>query len=159
MRYFILLLVLIKLYSLEPMQIKNLVYIFNKAKPYNLSYTMSAIAMQESDLGRYFITINKDGSMDCSMFMINTKTLSKNQWKQSRLCERLIRDKDFSISIAIERFKYFYNYWFSKGYSEGVSWRYAVMSYHCGFNIRHKRCIDYYKKIIKNIKFIRKEFK
>lgn len=128
--------------------------IFNKAKPFDLSYTMTAIAKVESNFGVYKININKDGSLDCGVFMINTKTLSNNRWKQARICERLIYDFDFSFSVALERFKYFYNFWRSKGYSKAISWKRAVCSYNAGFN--WKRGINYYKKIVKIIKAMKK---
>lgn len=126
----------------------------NKAQPFNLEYTMSAIALTESDLGKYKINLNPDGSVDCGVFMVNTKTLTKNRWKQARICERLEKDYDFSFSIALERFKYFYNYWRSKGYSKAISWKRAICSYNKGFNWRAG--LPYYKKVVNNIRKIRR---
>jgi len=127
---------------------------FEKGRPFNLSYTMSAIALVESDLGKYLLNINADKSLDCGVFMVNTKTLSNNKWEQARICERLQRDYDFSFSVALERFKYFYNYWRDKGYSKGLAWKRAVCSYNSGWN--WKKGLPYYKKVVKAIHKIRK---
>jgi len=123
---------------------------FNKAKEFNLQYTMSAIALQESNLGSVLINV---GSHDCGVFQVNVDTLSNNKWKRNKLCTRLIKDYDFSFSIALNRFKYFYNYYISKGYSKNIAWKYAIESYHSGFN--RTKGITYYKKIINNIRLIR----
>jgi len=135
-------------------QLEMLHKTFEKGRPFDLSYTMSAIAIVESQLGKYKMNINTDGSIDCGVFMINTKTLSNNRWKQARICERLIYDYDFSFSVALERFKYFYNYWRSKGYSKAVSWKRAICSYNKGWNWRAG--LPYYRKVVKTIKKIKR---
>jgi len=134
----------------KPYQIETIKTTFNKAKEFNLQYTMTAITIVESNAGKYKLNINKDNSLDCGVFMVNTKTLSNNKWKQARLCERLQKDYDFSFSVALERFKYFYNYWISKGYSKSISWKRAICSYNSGFN--YKNGLAYYHKIVKTIK-------
>jgi len=151
--FLILLICIVSVNALTIRQYRTMKYIFNRTKAFNLGYTMSAIAMKESDLGKYTLTINKS-SVDCSIFMINSKTLSNNKWSQSRVCERLIKDKDFAISVALKRFKYFYDYYRSKGFSRNISWRRAVMSYHSGWNYKAGR--EYLKDILKNIKVIKK---
>jgi hypothetical protein len=146
----------LSLQAMNQEQIDNLKYIYNKTKQFNLGLTMSAIAMTESSAGKYTLNINKD-SIDCGIFMLNSSTLSNNKWNQSRICERLIKDRDFSISLALERYKYFYNYYRSKGYSKGLSWKRAICSYNAGWN--WKTGIKYYKKVVRNIKLIDKIIK
>ena len=124
---------------------------WKKAQPFNLQYTMTAIVWQESDFGKYLIRLN---SKDCGYFQINVTTLSNNHWKQDRICQRLINDYDFGFSVALERFKYFYNYWRSKGYIKAIAWKRAVCSYNAGFN--WKKGLKYYRGIVKRIKYIKK---
>ena len=131
----------------------NAYNIYHMADKYDLGYTMVAIAMQESSLGRYFININHN-STDCGIFMINTKTIANDKWSQSRICESLIEDNQFSTALAIKRIKYFINYYKSKGYSKNVAWRYAIQIYNAGWS--KDRGYKYYKKIVKNIKWLRK---
>jgi hypothetical protein len=145
----------LSLQAMNQEQLNNLRYIYNKTKQFNLELTMSAIALTESSAGKYVLNINK-GSIDCGIFMLNSSTLSNNKWNQSRICERLIKDKDFSISLALERFKYFYNYYRSKGCSKGLAWKKAICSYNAGWN--WEAGIKYYKKIVKNIKLIRRYY-
>jgi hypothetical protein len=149
------LLLVLSLQAMNQEQLNNLRYIYNKTKQFNLELTMSAIALTESSAGKYVLNINK-GSIDCGIFMLNSSTLSNNKWNQSRICERLIKDKDFSISLALERFKYFYNYYRSKGCSKGLAWKKAICSYNAGWN--WEAGIKYYKKIVKNIKLIRRYY-
>jgi hypothetical protein len=145
-------LLVLSLQAMNQEQINNLRYIYSKTKQFDLGLTMSAIAMTESNLGKYTLNINKD-SIDCGIFMLNSKTLSNNKWTQSRICERLIKDKDFSISLALERYKYFYNYYRSKGYSRNLAWKKAICSYNAGWN--WEAGIKYYKKVVKNIRLIK----
>ena len=139
------------LYSFEPEQLRVLNDIWEKAKPFDLSYTMTAIAWEESQFGKYMINL-QDPS--CGVFHIMPSTLSGSKWDQSRLCERLIKDFDFSFSTALERYKYFYNYYRSKGYSKNISWKRAICSYNAGWN--WKQGLKYYKKIVKKIKYLRR---
>jgi len=156
MKYLSSLLLIISLHAYSHKQIKLVRHTYKIGSEFNLGLTMSAILLKESNAGKYTITINRN-SIDCGIFMINSKTLANNHWNQSRICERLLKDKDFSISIAIKRFKYFYNYYKSKGDSNGIAWKKAVMSYHSGW--RYKLGKQYYKDIVKNIKIVRKLIK
>jgi hypothetical protein len=153
MKYILTLLIVLNLYGLTPKQIQTLKYVYNKTKQYNLGLTMASICLIESNAGQYKITINKN-SIDAGLFMVNSNTLSNNKWKAARIIERLIEDRDFSIAIALERFKYFYNYYISKGYTKSLAWKYAVASYHSGWNI--EKGLKYYHKIVKNIRLLRK---
>ena len=152
MRYIALFLIFKILFALNDMQLYYLNKTFNKAKEFNLQYTMSAIAYVESSLGKKLINYN---SKDCGIFQINTDELKTKQWKKDKICARLVLDYDFSFSVALDKFKYFENYWISKGYNKNISWKYAIMSYHCGFNIRRTKCRIYYKKIIKAMHVIK----
>ena len=153
-KIFLILILMSNLFSLSSYQKKILNKTFEKAKAFDLSYTMTAIAWVESSLGKSLIRYN---SRDCGIFQVNIKTLSNEKFKQDILCARLVLDYDFSFSVALERFKYFQNYWISKGYNKNYAWKLAIMSYHCGFNINRNDCKKYYKKIVKAIKLIKKE--
>jgi len=141
-----------ELKSLTPKQRYVMHYVFYKTKQFNLGYTMTAIAWQESKFGKYPINIHDPS---CGIFHIMPKYQTDNRWKQSRMCERLIADKDFSIATALSVFKYWYNYWRSKGYSKKLSWKKAIMSYNGGVKGNKK----YYQQIVRKIKALRKVLK
>ena len=147
---------LISAFSFSDSQLKVIEEVYVKGRQFDLGLTMAAIVIKESAAGKYRITINRN-SVDCGIYMFNSKTLSNNHWSQSRICERLIKDDDFSFSIALKRFKYFYNYYRSKKFSKGLAWKRAIMSYHSGWN--YKAGKQYYKDIVKNIKFVNKLIK
>jgi len=151
-----LLLLVIYSYSYNNYNIDLLNKVYKESSEFNLGLTMGAILIQESDLGKYRLRINKD-SIDCGIFQINSKTLANNNWTQSRVCERLFRDDDFSLIVALKRFKYFYNFYRSKGLSRNKSWRRAVMSYHSGWN--YKLGKRYLNSILKNMKLVKKLIK
>jgi predicted methyltransferase len=104
--------------------------IYNKGKEFNYGYTLVAIAYVESRLGKYMINL-QDPS--CGLFHVMPSTLSHSKWKQSRICEALIKDTDFSITVALKRLKYFENYWKGRGYRGARLWRRTVNSYNSGF--------------------------
>ena len=104
-----------------------------KGTKFNLGYTLTAIAWQESDFGKWKINL---GDPSCGVFHQMPKHLVDTQWKQSRVCERLIEDYDFSFATALANFKYWQNYWQQKAKDEGIRgvWSHAVASYNAGFN-------------------------
>jgi len=152
----------IDLFALSPKQMSILNWVYNKAKPYNLQNTMSAIAYVESHLGRYKVNLQdgKYGSFGIFHNMLESVCSRHNcstYWNKSRLAERLIVDKDFSFSEAMAEFQYWYNYWLSKGYSNTIAWKRAICSYNAGYN--WKKGLKYYKKVVKAIKFLKKYIK
>jgi len=122
---------------------------YKKAKEFDLQLTMTAIAWQESKFGKYKLNLNDPS---CGVFHVMPSTITKNKWKQSRMCERLIADYDFSFSVALQRLKYFYNYWISKGCNKNTAWKRSIMSYNAGYDYRHGN--KYYKQIVKRLKAI-----
>ncbi len=128
-------------------QLANQIYL--EGNKYDLGYTMVAIAYQESHLGRYLISLN-DPSCGCFSIMpsslIKRTSLKNNSWNQSRLCERLIKDNDFSFSAALLELKFWQNYWKSKHVTK--VWSHMVSSYNGGY----KANLD--SKYLKRIKHL-----
>lgn len=137
----------VNLFALDASQLALAKRIYSKAKQFNLGYTMAAIAWQESQLGKYNLNL---ADPSCGVFHVMPRYMAKGKWKQSRVCERLIEDFDFSFSVALERFKYFENYWKSRGVSR--VWSHAVGSYNGGFKPNYK----YTEEIRKKIRILRK---
>jgi len=156
---------IILLSTLQATSLKNLSinqqvtmrYVFEKGKEYDLQLTLTAIAWQESQFGLYVINIQ---DVSCGVFHIMPKSLIKrtdlknNGWNQSRLCERLIEDIDFSISASVLELKFWLNYWESKGVSK--VWSHAVSSYNGGF--KGKVNSKYVQDVKTKIKLLRKYY-
>ena len=113
-------------------QLANQIYL--EGKKYDLGYTMVAIAYQESHLGKYLINLD---DVSCGNFhimpssLIKRTSLKNNSWNQSRLCERLIKDNDFSFSAALLELKFWQNYWKAKHVTR--VWSHMVASYNGGY--------------------------
>ena len=132
---------------------------FKKAKQFGLQYTLTAIAWQESQFGKYRINLKdgKYGSFGIFHNLLESVCDRHNcdtYWSKSRLAERLILDYDFSFSEALAEFKYWFNYWKSKGFSDTVAWKRAVCSYNAGSNWNNG--LRYYRNIVKKIRFLHK---
>jgi len=131
-----------ELHNLSYSQKVTLAKTFLKAKPFDYQYTMTAIAWQESKFGKFKINL-MDPS--CGIFHIMPRYLSDSKWKQSRICERLILDYDFSFSTALQQIKYWENYWKSKRVQK--VWSHTVMSYNAGYGTSKKYLNEIKKKI------------
>jgi len=133
----------------------TLVRTFYTGKTFNYGYTLTAIAWQESKFGKYLINLNDPS---CGIFHVMPKYIGNtdnSKWTQSRLCEKLILDYDFSFSSALERLKYFENYWKSKEVPK--IWSHTVSSYNQGFN--YKPDSKYLKEIKLKVKFLKTKIK
>jgi hypothetical protein len=145
-----------ELKHLSPQQKSVMYYVFFKTKKFNLGYTMTAIAWQESKFGKYLINLSDPS---CGIMHIMPKYKVDTKWEQSRMCERLIKDKDFSIATALSIFKFWYNYYRSKGYSKNLSWRKAIISYNAGYNTDSKQGKLYLKQILLKIQALKQYFR
>jgi len=123
-----------ELSNLTTKQLATMHWVFNKGKTFNLEYTLTAIAWEESQFGKFNINLNDPS---CGIFHIMPRSLivrtdlSDTSWNRSRLCERLMIDNEFSLSAAILELKYWKNYWQSKGVPR--VWSHTVASYNGGF--------------------------
>ena len=143
-----------QLEDLSPNQKYILNETFKKAKEFGLEYSMTAIAWQESNFGNHIMAINSS-TIDCGVFMINSNNLGSNNWKRSRVCERLIKDYDFSFATALQHLKYWQNYWKSKGVQK--VWSHTIASYNKGFNYEYGT--KYLSEIKERIRILKKFFK
>jgi len=125
-----------------------LYFSYSYGKPYDLGYTMSAIAMQESDLGRYRIN-HKDPSGGY-YHLTADKAVDKLGWShttfnENRALQRLIDDPVFAAEIAIDTLLWWEDY-------HSGDWRLTVSSYNGGFQGNP----SYVKSIVENIKQIKR---
>jgi len=149
-----LLLIVVNMYALSKEQKDVARFVYEKGKPFDLGYTLVAIAWQESKLGKYPINLSDPscGIMHVMpRFLIKRTKMKDTLWNRSRLCERLISDKSFSIAAAILELKYWQNYWKSRKVNR--VWSHMVASYNQGFACDINS--EYVKSIRKYIKRLR----
>lgn len=132
-----------------------------------LPYTLLSIAWKESSMCKYNMNINDGGnytfkgSYGCFHNLLNTvvKRAGKTTyWSASRIAERLVTDRNYSLSEAIVELKYWDNYWRNKGVDR--VWSHTVGSYNAGFkSIKSKEGARYAKDILIRIKVLQEYFK
>lgn len=123
--------------------IKLLKQIKRYGQQYDLSYSLMAIAVKESSLGRYKVNVD---SFDYGLYQANINTvIRRHQVKNStfnrnRLAMMLINDFKFATSNAIAELVYW------KGI-HGNDWFKIWASYNAGFNYDSSRAMRYSQDI------------
>lgn len=100
---------------------------------HNLGLTLTAIAWQESQAGKWLINLD-----DPSFGLFHIKPTSKG-WNRSREAEKLLTF-EYSSRRVIE----ILNYW--SAYHKG-NWRKMIKSYNAGFNYNSPKAAEYLKNI------------
>jgi len=145
-----------KINSLSKEQYANLIWIYTKGKKYDLGLTLSAIAWQESQFGKYPINLadpsgglfhSLAGSVCCRLH------LKPNRWNQSRVIEKLIKDNNFALNQALEELMLWKSYWTIR--KKLNIYKYMISSYNGGT----KGNLKYYYKISKKVKYLKRYFK
>ena len=136
-------------------QIKTMLKVYSKAKPFDLSLTMVCISWQESQFGKYMMNLS-DPSFGNFHNNINSvlkrHDYSINNWNKSRVAQRLMEDFDFSFTEALSELQYWKSYWKSKGTKE--QWVHYVRSYNTGY--RWSENEHYIDNIIIRMRVLRK---
>lgn len=111
----------------------TLAKVYLAGEKYNLGLTLTAIAWQESQAGKWLINLD-----DPSFGLFHIIPEGKG-WNRSRESERLL-SFDYSLAKAVEILQYWENY--HKG-----NWRNMVKSYNAGFNYNSTKANQYLKQI------------
>jgi hypothetical protein len=141
--------------KLNQKQAENLLYIVELGKPYDLGYTLAAIAWKESDLCEHPMNLSdgKFGSFGCFHNLLESvaarHNVKLNGYNASRLAEQLVLNIDYSAVEALAELEF----WLTK--YKG-NWRKAVASYNAGWNIKagEKYMLDIAKKVKQIKKFL-----
>lgn len=119
---------------------------------YGLSYSLMAIAIKESNIGRYPINVD---TKDYGMFQANIKTVLRRHkvkntsWNRNRYASRLITDFRFATKNAIAEL----NYWKKVHKND---WRKVWGSYNGGWKYNSKRARKYSRDIATIIRKLKK---
>ena len=123
-----------------------------KGSKYGLSYSLMAIAIKESSLGKYIINVD---SKDFGLYQANIKSviarhkLKDTSWNRNKLAMQLISDFDFATQNAIDEL----NFWHEK---HNGNWKRIWASYNGGWNYNSKKARKYSNDIYKIIRELKK---
>ena len=110
--------------------------IYKSAEPYDLGYSLVAIAWKESNLGEWMINITdgKHGSFGLYHIRLDyalVRNKITSSWDKSRYAEKLLYDFNVSTAEAISLLIYWYNY----HKSSPDRWKRTYGSYNGGFKV------------------------
>ena len=117
--------------NLTPQEIKTLKEIKAHGKENGLSYSLMAIAIKESGLGKYLVNVD---TKDYGMYQANIKTVISREnakdtsWNRNVLAMKLISDFQFATKNAIDELSYWQkvhnNDWTKVWSSYNAGWKY-----------------------------------
>ncbi|APW66772.1 hypothetical protein LPB137_13340 [Poseidonibacter parvus] len=120
-----------------------------------MKYSLMAIAIKESSLGKYVINSKSE---DYGLFQANIKTVlsrqkvKDNSYNRSIYAQKLINDVGFATANAIIELKYW-----KKVHKD--NWFKTWSSYNTGWNYNSKTGIKYSEKVFELIKKLKLEYK
>ena len=124
-------------------EIKTLKEIKKQGKKYGLSYSLMAIAIKESSIGKYLVNVD---SRDFGLYQANIKTVisrhkvKDTSWNRNRYAMRLISDFKFATKNAIAELTYWRKI-------HNNDWRKVWSSYNGGWKYNSKRARKYSRDI------------
>jgi hypothetical protein len=122
--------------------------------PYDLGYTLAAIAWQESHVGSVPVNITDPsfgpfhGKMDTVMKRV---TVTDNAYNRNVIAAKLLSDFDFAAAMAVRELLFW------KKVHHG-NWRKMVRSYNAGYNYRSAAAAHYAQNIANKINAIKRSF-
>ena len=131
--------------SLSAEQKYRLEYAYNYGKPYDLGWSMSSIAWQESHAGKYKINTK---SKDYGLFQINATTIFNilgvtSYWKKQEIITKVVMDDALSAYLALDVLQHFQRV-------HKNDWKKMIMSYNIGNqkdDKNLKKGLAYHKKV------------
>ena len=138
--------------KLTSQEIKTLKQIKKQGEKYGLSYSLMAIAVKESSIGKYLVNVD---SKDYGLYQANIKTVLSRQkakntsWNRNKYAMRLISDFKFATKNAIAEL----NYWKKIHKND---WKKVWSSYNGGWKYNSKRARKYSRDIAIIIKRLKR---
>lgn len=132
--------------------IEMLKQIKEQGAKYGLGYSLMAIAIKESSIGRYVVNVD---SKDFGLYQANIKTVLSRQnvkntsWNRNRYAMKLINDFQFATKNAIEELKYW-----KKVHNN--DWRKVWGSYNGGWQYKSQRAQKYSREIASIIRKLKR---
>jgi len=136
--------------NLSVVQKGRLEFAYHQGAEYDLGWTLTAIAYNESMAGRWRLNMTTG---DVGLFQVNRKTAHKvlgitSHYKKLKLDQKLVYDDILNAYVALDVLRYF------KKYHKG-NWKKMVMSYNNGFSINTKKAEDYLASISSSVRMLK----
>jgi hypothetical protein len=139
-------------YKLTKQEVRMLKTIKQQGKKHGVSYSLMAIAIKESSIGKYPINVD---SKDYGLYQANIKTvisrekLKNTAWNRNKVASKLITDFQYATKNAIAELVYW-----KKVHNN--DWRKVWGSYNGGWRYDSKRARKYSKEIASIIRKLKK---
>jgi len=143
-----------ELRSMTDAQRYTLMKAYAYGAPYDLGYTLAAIAWQESQAGTVPVNVNDPsfGPFHNKMDTVMRRVLLKDtEYNRNLIATRLLNDFEFAASMAVAELRYWDRVHHGK-------WRRMVRSYNAGYNHSSKSADAYVGHIIEKVKAIKRSF-
>ena len=131
------------------------------AHSFDLSYTVVAIAWQESNLGKYTVNL-QDPSCGITHkrvdYYLKSKGLKDTPFMRNKICSELLTDVELSVAIAIEDLEYWKVYHKRRKIKKDELLEYMWRSYNAGYKVNSKAAKNYAKSIKARIEALKKDF-
>lgn len=134
--------------QLSKKDMETLKLIKAQGKKHGLSYSLMAIAIKESSLGKFLVNVD---SRDYGLYQANIKTVisrhkvRNTSWNRNRYAMKLISDFQFATKNAIAELTYWRKV-------HNNDWRRVWSSYNGGWKYNSKRARKYSRDIAKIIR-------
>lgn len=138
--------------NLTQQEIETLKEIKREGQAHGLSYSLMAIAIKESGLGKYMINVD---SKDFGLYQANIKTVisrhnaKDTSWNRNLFATKLISDFQFATKNAIEELTFWQKI-------HRNDWTKVWGSYNAGYKFNSKQAKEYSKEIALIIKELKK---
>ena len=138
--------------NLTPNEIETLKEIKRQGQQHGLSYSLMAIAIKESSLGKYLVNVD---TKDYGLYQAHLKTVIDRQnvkdtsWNRNKFAMKLISDFKFATKNAIEELAYWQKI-------HKNDWTKVWSSYNGGWKYNSKAARDYSNDIASIIRELKK---
>jgi hypothetical protein len=138
--------------NLTQQEVETLKEIKKHGQAHGLSYSLMAIAIKESGLGKYMVNVD---TKDFGLYQANIKTVISRQnakdtsWNRNLLAMKLISDFQFATKNAIDELTYWQKV-------HNNDWTKVWSSYNAGWQYNSKEAKEYSIEIASIIRELRK---
>lgn len=138
--------------NLTPNEIETLKEIKRQGQQHGLSYSLMAIAIKESSLGKYLVNVD---TKDYGLYQAHLKTVIDRQnvkdtsWNRNKFAMKLISDFKFATKNAIEELAYWQKI-------HKNDWTKVWSSYNGGWKYNSKAAKEYSQEIASIIRDLKK---
>ena len=138
--------------NITPQEMETLKVIKKQGESQGLSYSLMAIAIKESNLGKYMVNVD---TKDFGLYQANIKSVISRQnvkdtsWNRNLYAMKLISDFDFATKNAIDEL----TYWQKVHKND---WAKVWSSYNRGWQYNSKEAREYSHQIALIIRELRK---